>query len=470
MVKYRSVNNFTIGFGFDWKTTSKQDAQKVIKEECTKSGDKFSYIIPKGDNDVLYTTADDSDSLSAIPAAHIVIEKVSDGEDLLFFYKINEKHAWVCCVYQDEIVNGGDLIIDIERIPEELAKLAESLGSDDLSDFSFYADINALEAFEGQEINYEVDFDEIVSDFKNDFKVKGFGKAYSNRDSLVKIGIASVFTLGVVYYLFGDALWSSHEKPPENIVKKVDTGTLLKSLPKLRDRDGDDFIDKSITKSDDIILREARAQELAWLNKDLNLLSEAEFLGHLYKKIYSTSTYLAGWKLKKVTFDFSSPHALEMLYTKTSSGTALTLKKATEGKPFTLSPNGKSAIVYDKVETHGDNNKKVNFEDLAQDNYNVIQLMHEMDVNGIKWSITSLNDKNRAQPIEGLKDGSKRNSRQLNTDSREIIMQGRYLSDFEKIMPVFTQTDKLVVERIVLDVNNGVSWSLYGVFHNKFLD
>lgn len=468
MVKYIDVGNSTIGFGFDWKTTSEQDAQKVIKEECTKIGDKYSYIIPQSDNDVLYTTTDETESLSALPAAHIVFDKISDDEDLIFFYKINDKYAWVCCIYQNKIVNGGDLIIDIENISDELSRLAESLGSDDLSDFAFYADINALEAFESHEVNYEVNFDDIVADFKKSSKIKGFGKAHSNKENLFKFGVVSLFVLGLSYYLFGDSISPSQTKPVDNMPKKVDTGKLLKKLPKLENRSDEDFIDKSITKSDDIILREARKQELAWLNDDLNLIFEPDFINELYKKVYSTPTNLAGWRLKKVTFDISSPNAIEFLYTKTSSGTALTLKNATKGKLLTLAPNGKSAIVYEKVDTFKNNTKKVNFEDLANAEHNTIRLMHDLDIQGLDWNMSRLTNEDRLQPIEGLKDSSKEKMRQLKTDSRELIVKGQYLSDLEKLMPIFTQTEKLLVERIVLDINNGVSWSLYGVYHNNF--
>jgi hypothetical protein len=468
MVKYRSINDTLLGFGFDWKTANKDVIQKVIKEECTKNGDKYSYIIPQNDTDVLYTTSEDSDSMSTIPAAHIVFETLGkEEEDLIYFYKINEDYAWVCCIYKNQIISGGDLTISIQNLDEELIKLAELLGSDDLNGFSIYADENAITIFENQDVNYQVELSDISEQFKNEVKRKGFNNVFSNKEMLSKIGVISVVALCLMYYLMNDTV-TSVTSSEQNLPRQVNTEKLLRQLPKSEKRDADELLDKSITKSDDVILRDARKQELVWLNDEINLIHEPEFLNEIYNRIIYTHSTISGWKLRKVTYDISAPKNIEYLYAKTSNGTALTLKKSIEGKPFILAPHGQSAIVYESIDTFSTESSKVNFNDLAKLDFSTIELMHSLDISRTQWSMRLLPNEERLQTIEGLKDSSRENERQLRTDSREVILKGKYLSDFEKIVPIFTQTDKFILERIVLDVDRSVSWSLYGVYHNNF--
>lgn len=469
MVKYRNVKDTLLGFGFDWKTTNQADAQKVIKDECTKNGDKYSYIIPQNDTDVLYTTSEDNDALTATPASHVVFEMLGkEEEDLIYFYKINDDYAWVCCIYKKQIISGGDLIINIKNLDEELLKLIDVLGSGDLNDFSIYADENAIAIFESQDVNYQVELSDIIEQFKSEIKNKGFTSVFSNKETFIKVGVVAVAALSLMYYLMGDSTTSSNLPTNRSLPQQVNTEQLLRQLPKSEKRAEEDFLNKSITKSDDVVLRDARQQELAWLNDEINLVYEPAFLNELYSRVKTAQSSVSGWKLRKVTYDISAPENVEYLYAKTNNGTALTLKKAIKGKPFILAPNGQSAVVYESISTFSTPELKVDFNDLAKKDFNTIQLMHSLDMAQTQWNMKLIGNEERLQPIEGLKDSKRENEKQLKTDSREIILKGRYLAEFERIVPIFTQTDKFLLERIVLDVDRGVSWSLYGVYHNNF--
>lgn len=472
MIKFRSVNEISLGFGFDWKTTSSSEIEKKVKQECGKNGDRFSYYIrqEKSDSKVdsfIYTTTDEEDALDAFPAAHLIFDSLGQKEDLIFIYKISDETAWVCCIYKNEIVTGGDLIISVDNAEEEFAKLAEKLGSDDLSDITLYADKDAFDINTGREPDYELNLEDIVESSAALTKKGKFKKASSQKDLIIKAAAVAAMVLAGGYYFYGDELVTASNTNKVEEPTRVDTKKLLKQLPKMQSRNTDDFIDKSITKSDDVVIREARRQEIEWLNDDLNLISEPMFISYLHDTVFNSRSNLAGWKLTKVTFDFSNPKALELQYAKTSGGTALTLTKALSGKAIAFSPNGDIANTLIALPDLKGNNS-IDFRHAINENHDVIQLMHDLDMSRIGWSMSRLNLTERQEPIKGLKDSSKENERQLKLDSREVIIKGNFLSQLQDIQPVFEKTNKFLLERVVININNKVSWSLYGVYHNNF--
>jgi hypothetical protein len=472
MIKLRNLDGLVLGFGFDWKTVSSSQAEKTIKEECKKNGDKFSYSIAKASDDdsnvTIYTTIDELYEPKTVPAAHLLYNALIDKDDFIYIYPINDDQAWVCCVSQNEIVSNGDLIVSITNIKDELAKLSKALGTEDLGGFLFYIDSKLESIDSGYDADFYLDFSEVVNSTDLVIKKLTFAKVHSQKDNLIKAALVLAFAVGGGYYLFGDELTQSTASLIEQ-PKKVDTDKLLKKLPQMKSRDAGDFIDKSITKSDDVVIQEARRQELEWLNDDLSLLNEATFIEYLHDTLYKEPARVAGWRLAKVTFDVSFPTALEYQYIKTRQGTALTLKEEYVGTSIVFSPNGSVANIFKPIDQNFFTRNNVKFQDLVKKEHNVINLMHDLDINSLNWSMSKLNLTDRQEPIEGLRDSSKENERQLKTDSREIIVKGKFLSEILQAKKVFSSTDKFLLERVVVNIGSDISWTMYGVYHNNFL-
>jgi hypothetical protein len=471
MIKFRSVNENLLGFGFDWKTTSSSDTEKVIKQECGKSGDKFSYLIPKSDTSsnskvTLYATTDDTNALESIPAAHFVYDALGGEDNLIYVYRINENLAWVCCIYNHEIVTGGDLIISTNDTVEEFKRLASIIGTDDLSGFSIYVDENISDLEIEQEIEFELNLTDVISSTKLSLKKCQFNKVHSNRNNIIKAIVVAVAVAGSAYYLFGDELIPSTKSSVAQ-PKRIDTKKLLKKLPQMQSRSTGDFIDKSITKSDDIIVREARKQELEWLNDDLKMIDEQKFIDYLYTTVYGMKSTLAGWKLSKVTFDISSSNSIEFQYIKTNQGTALTLRDELKKSTVIFSPNGNVANTF-KILDNMSEAGKVSFTKSSQEEHDTIRLMHDLDMSGVTWSMNTPSETDRQETIKGLKNTDKENKRQLKLDAREVILKGSSLSQFEATKSIFEKTNKFLLERVVININNNVSWSMYGVYYNNF--
>lgn len=468
MIKFREINGVKLGFGFDWKTAQTDNAAKTIKEECTKSGDKYSFETQhlKESGVSLYATTDDDRALKSHPAANLIYNSFGAKEDVIYFCKIPNDQLWVCCLYQGEIVSGGDIVMSSEELEKEFENFLENLGISNLDDFSIYADNSALDVEVGIDIEFKLDLSEIVNDLSGFAQKSRFKKVHSLKDAYIKGAIVLAAVAGIAWYMAPESINS-----PSNVktqpVKKVSIDKLVKELPKNQKRHKGEVVESSIMKSDDSILREAREQEINWLNRDLSLYDEASFLDQLHAELSQTPYSIAGWKLSKVVFDISNPSILEYVYSKSFGGTALTIKKELKGQPIIYSPDGKIAKTLMPVGsiTEADS---VDFRNVSKQEHNSIQLMHDLDVRGMKWSISPHSLEERPQVIEGLKNVSREKERQLKLDAKDLIVKGKYLAGIKSLSEVFKNTDKFLIERIVVNIDSTVNWSVYGVYYNDF--
>lgn len=463
MIKTKLLHNKQVFFGLVWNQSTKDNLALDIKTESERLALGNS-VFRKHQNtdgaDVYQFALCDSDGAAGGYAAADLLSSALD--DVIYIYAIDAEFVWVCVIHDGEIVSGGDIVFDADNFVESFKLLLSDLDVD-IEQFKVYADKGATEIAEGI-YEGEVDLLEIIS--KVDFKsVNAFKKTRKVVSKKVLLAVGAALIVGTGYLLM--------DSEPEVVMieqprQRIEDMRLR--LPKSENRVIGDLVNQKVGPSKSQVMEDAYQEELAWLNYDFNINSTPAVLKAAARFIRNQDMHTGGWVANNYYYDISSPHFHEVVWSKKTYGTALTLKGALESKGINkIIFNDKGTKVSSFVEIEGVKvDKSRNILDVMKNNKrDLFFFMHDLDMGNFTWTSELTPVSERPKAIEGITNTAQAKKRQLKVQSRNFKISGSGLDEMNKLSVLFNGHDRFVMQRLSFDFNQNFNWIVYGVFYEK---
>lgn len=371
-----------------------------------------------------------------------------------------EGFFWVCAVSSGLVLPGGDFIgISKSEVNDKITDLLNSIG--DMDHITWIMRSDVMESL-------GLDIDDVVDKGFFDI-VSGQSKKYGAHNQILGLkGAPRALILGLIFLAIcgGLAYTMMPESMDESPVEE-NYGDLELSLPGNAKFDIAEIATSTISSSASVekLLDAAKKEEISWLADDFNASNNRQVLQNFIDTYMSVPPNVAGWRKIGAEFDAASMNNLTVAWSR-DYGTGLMLKTAMQNYGYSVSTDisGEKSNSNHKVADVTKRNITDVLGFIKNSKYNRLSFTNDLQLSGIKWAATKSQDTPRPIAIQGIKDQSLANQRQLRSQMIDFTISGSGVNNLLYLSNLVERADTFLVTRIVTEGDNQ-NWVVYGEFY-----
>ena len=447
--------------GLEWVPLTGKDVNLAAKVKAKSAGVRFG---------VLRTIEiEEVSTVNQVGLSHQKLKGVfysaaghlaSHHQSFISIEKLGDDSYWLCVAQDGRVLPGFDTIASSAEIKTLFQELSQEISLD-------YMKLLMQSA-----VAMELDLDTFsLSNITNQSPLDALAEESPGESAKIRnlIGIPSAVYLGAVLVavvaLMG-GIWKYQE-----IQKQRELDALIaQDQADLGKIESQVTVEKVIAKgpTDEELLRRARQEEITWLRDDFNRLNTLPALKQFYFLNKELPRFINGWQLATVHFDAENSKQMSALWVRQSYGTPQLLRQAFGSEvSMSFTPDmGKSRTGHkislgsrgiDDILGHL-RSRGIGHQAFATDLFN----------NKLDFVSTVTQQKDRKQPIEGLKNPSMTNVAQLVMKTRQFDITGDNLDRFTVLMGVLQRAENFLPESIELNRSqSAVKWKLTGTLYEE---
>lgn len=445
------VNN--ISFGLDWVRLPGEKLDNEISSAITERGINIGLVRKIADQYDIRSQiglADDKAASGSYSAAALLAS--TEGSSI-FVDKLSEEEYWVCAITEHEVIPGGDFVGSVETANDKINEIIGEFGPEAHEQLKLVVAKDASQDLEllGDE---SLSFEEFI--FSNEALLSKDTRI--NRIRTVPksaIYIAGLMILGgLLYFLFSGG--------------DDDVSALNQMLPGDKPFAALERVNLPLGPSEDDILSAALMEEIKWLREDFENYEPNAVIEQVMNTYNQVPNYVAGWSASSLVFDVNVRRdKVSIVWDKGPIGTALTLSNATNLNNIAFKNGGSQATTSFNI---GEWEKRRVGRDVLQyisdTVYTVDDLIGDVQMLGLNYSISQPSSSARPVPIEGLKNKSSTTKRQLNQRHKVFKLSGDNHSTLRSLTTIFGSGDSVLLKRLELSLRDS-QWKITGEIYEK---
>lgn len=452
------VDGYNFVAGMNWSQLAGENLSAEVAAYSSENKSKYGVIRKVNNSDV------NSIQLGMLKEK---VEKpwsaagvVADLHPNTIFVEEFDGFYWICAVSSGLVLPGGDFVaLSHSEVKDKINDLLGSIGDTDHISWMIRSAVM-------QDLDLEIE-DAIDVGFFD--MVSGNSKHYGAHNQILSLkGAPRALILGVIFLAICGALgYSMMPESSDDAAIEENYGDLELSLPGNAKFDIAEIATSTISSSASVekLLDAAKKEEISWLLDDFNMSNNAQVISNFINTYMSVPPSLAGWHKAGAEFDTSSMNSLTVGWNR-EYGTGLMLKTAMQDYGYSVSTD----ISGEKSSsTHSvDDVPKRNITDvlgfIKQSKYNRLSFTNDLQLSAMKWAAMKSQETPRPIAIQGIKDQTLANQRQLRTQMIDFQISGTGINSLLYLRSLVERADTFLVTRIVTEGDNQ-NWVVYGEFY-----
>lgn len=452
-MKFTTAGKQDICIGMYWTRLSGQKPKAELILLSTEVAKKNGFIrnVVTDDSKIIQAALISEDDQKGLISGAAAIADLY--HEIIFAADIGNDSFWVCAISGNEVLAGGDKIVQREHLRSEIESI--------LSSFSLGAEpgIIADSDYTAEEIGLKIesvrDFDQLIVDadidkFSSSFASYKVQRVVAGTNKLIVY--AGILSIGLMaYQIIGPGF--GQKKPILVETPEIDFAAIAE-----QDR-------QKAAELETEMLAKAKQEEIDWLTKDVLAIENFKYIESTYRVYSQYPKFVGGWEIEKVFYSDVNKEYIQVFWKRQPLGNVSSLRASLGDSAITkVDLSGDTAISYFETRLIPKDGGHSIAAIVKANQYSVESFINDFQLIGVKWKFDEIETTPRPVQIAGVADQKKSMERQLVVVGKKIEVSGVGESSLFATAGSIKLSKAFKINTFVIKADD-YSWKINGEFY-----